>query len=122
MNYTKHKEIKVAVDVLVRGYEEELNLYQVVRDLSLEQKALLDDPGDMTSLYELLERKEDVLGLVGLLESEMAGARTLVMAQSPAECPHRLRLAAVLASVQDMIEEIREMERHSADMLERVPA
>ena len=122
MNYKKQKRIKAAVDMLTQGYEEEMNLYAMVRDLSLKEKNLLKQQKGTTALYHLMEKKEEVLELIGRIEAEMDGAKTLVMAQEPEKCPHLWHLAALLDSVQDMIEDIRDVERDNALMFDRVSA
>jgi len=122
MTHARRKDLDTAVHMLVQGYEEEMRLYSVVQDLTLQQKALLARNECNGAFCFLLERKEHLLGMIGRLESGMSPAKSLVMAQQPGRCPHRWRLTALLDSLQGMIEEIRDAERENVDFLESVPA
>ena len=122
MTHLKRKDVKDAVDLLMRGYEEEMNLYATVRELTLRQKEMLRARAGMNPLCALANEKDQVLSLIDRLEKEMAEAKSVVMSRPPRECPNRWRLAALLDSVQDMIEDIREDERGNAEMLVAIPA
>ena len=122
MTHARRKDVDTAVHMLMQGYEEEMRLYSVVHDLALEQKALLVRNERNGAFSSLLKRKEHLLDIIGRLESEMSPAKSLVMAQQPGRCPHRWRLAALLDSLQDMIEEIRDAERENISFLESIPA
>lgn len=122
MTHTKRKDIDVAVHLLMEGYEEEINLYSAIRDITLRQKTLLGHKEGIGSFCDLLHEKEEVLNVIDRLDSEMMHAKNLVMRENPDHCPHRWRLAALLDSLQDMIEDIRDAERDNADLLEAVPA
>lgn len=122
MTHAKRKDIDVAVNLLMEGYEEEIHLYSVIRDITFRQKTLLAQKEGLGSFCKLLHEKEEVLNVIGRLESEMTRAKKLVMRENPDHCPHRWRLAALLDSLQDMIEDIRDAERDNATLLEAVPA
>jgi len=122
MTHAGRKDVDTAVHMLMRGYEEEMRLYSLVHDLTIQQKALFARRDYDGAASSLLEQKERLLSMIGKLESEMSPAKSLVMAQQPDHCPHRWQLAALLDSLQDMIEEIRDAERENVSLLETVPA
>ena len=54
-----------AVHMLMEGYEEEMQLYSTVREITLRQKSLLARREGIGSFCELLHEKEEVLGMIG---------------------------------------------------------
>ena len=115
------QRIKAAMDLLIRGYEEEVNLYSAVRDLALRQKRMLGESSDLVRFCRLLADKEDLLRIIGRIEEEMAPARSLVTSLGPERYPDRWKLTVLLDQVWDLIEDIRALERQSISLLERVP-
>ncbi len=113
--------LDAAMDTLLRGYEEELNLYALVWDLTARQKEMLRDPMDLLPFKDLLDEKEDLLRIIGQMEAEMTGAKTLVLSQEPERCPHRSRLITLLDRLTEIIEDIRAMERENISLLETTP-
>ena len=120
MSTCTDEKVELAVDMLLHGYREELNLYSAVRDLSLAQYGILNNGADLLRFGDLLDEKEDVLRLIGQIDSEMAGAKALVAALPPSTCPRRRQLAALLDRVTDAIEETRAIERDNVSLLDRV--
>lgn len=118
MTYADQKRIERAVSALERGYEEEINLYSEIRHLTFEQQRLLADGGAPQRVSDIEDRKEELMALVGLIEFEMDRAKEVVMNLPPNQFPHRWRLVALLGSVEDAIEDVRDMERKNADLLE----
>jgi len=117
MTHVKQQTVARAVNLLMKGYEEEMNLYAVVHELTVRQKQMLLARAGFLPVVQLHARKEEVLDVIGRLEREMEDAKHVVMAQRPKDCPHRLRLAALLDSVRGMIEDIRDVEQDNARML-----
>ena len=103
-------EVDVAVHVLLRGYGEEANLYSAMRELSLRQLETLRDRRDLARFSDLLDEKEDILRLIGQIDSEMVGAKTFVMTLDPEACPNRDRLRRLLDRVTGIIEDLRAIE------------
>ena len=120
MSTCTDEKVELAVDMLLHGYREELNLYSAVRDLSLAQYGILNNGADLLRFGDLLDEKEDVLRLIGQIDSEMAGAKALVASLPPSTCPRRRQLAALLDRVTDAIEETRAIERDNVSLLDRV--
>lgn len=114
------QEAVAAADLLVRGYEEEINLYTAVRDLALRQKEMLQDVPNLLRFCKLLDEKEDLLRIIGRIETEMKSAKAVVTSVGPNGCPHRLKLATLLDKVRDMIEDIRAIEHENVSLLETV--
>jgi len=128
-------EVEAAVNSLLSGYQEELNLYLVVRNLTMAQKELLTPQhaavgiaagltqrADFMRFTDLLDEKEDILRIIGQIESEMKPSKSLVMSQEPETCPRRWTLATLLDRVADTIDEIRVMERDNVSRLQEIPA
>ena len=118
MTYADQKRVERAVSALERGYEEEINLYSEIRHLTLEQQRLLADGVAPQRVSDLEDRKEELMALVGLIEFEMDRAKEVVTNLPPDRFPHRWRLVALLGSVEDAIEDVRDMERKNADLLQ----
>jgi hypothetical protein len=106
----------------MRGYGEQMNLYHIVHRLTLREKKLLAHERLAEEVDDVLERKGQTFALIDRIEEEMRDAKRLVLSQPPEACPRRWQLAALLGSVQEMIEDIREVERDNALMLEPIPA
>jgi len=119
---TGRRALHQAVHLLMHGYEEEINLYSLVRDLSRRQEATLGTRDGIRRFCELHRRKEEALELIGRIESEMGAAKSIILAHPPEACPHRRRLGEILENVQRTIRAVREAEERNAAMLERVPA
>ena len=114
-------EMDSAVDFLLRGYEEELNLYSVVFDLTVRQNQVLRDSQDLVRFCDLLDEKEDLLRIIGQIDVEMKQAKTFLLLQQPEVCPRRWRLTFLLDRVTRLIERIRARERMNIELLQGVP-
>lgn len=112
----------VAVDILLRGYEEEINLYSALRELSLKQRESLRADADLARLCDLLDEKEDLVALIGEIDSEMSRAKSVVLSLRPHTCPHHDRLAGLLDHVAGLIADIRAIEQENMSFLDKVPA
>jgi len=122
MTKARRRLLDQAVHLLIRGYQEEMSLYRLVRDISQRQVRTLDGQDGLRAFCELHRRKEQVLDLIGRIESEMRVAKEVVLSHSPTDCPHRHRLVEILQDVQGLIRAVREAEELNADRLQRVPA
>jgi hypothetical protein len=122
MMVTKQNAISQAVHMLMRGYEEEMNLYHIVHSLAQREKDILLSESRPAELGQVLVEKAEALDMIDRIESEMKDAKGIVMAHAPDDCPRRWQLAALLGSVQDMIEDVRDIERDNAYMLEPISA
>ena len=130
MTASRHLELESAIKVLLRGYEEELNLYFVVRALAMRQKEMLREPSDLLSFCDLLDEKEDLLQIIGQMEYEMEGAKSFVLSSQPGTCPYlsrasrpngRWRLTVLLDRVTAAIEDIRAIEQDNISLLQSMP-
>ena len=110
--------LTAALDTLVHGYREESELYTRVRRLTWRQRDTLRDGWDLDQFSDLLEEKEDLLQMIGQIESVMKGAKTLVLGRKQPECPNRWQLERLLDQLAAMIEEIRALEGANASLLE----
>jgi hypothetical protein len=111
-----------AMDALVHGYSEEMALYATVRTLTLRQRDTLHDGWDLDRFGDLLDEKEDLLQMIGQIESLMKHAKSLVLLRKPPECPSRRKLERMLDQLTAVIEEIRAIEGGNAEMIEDVLA
>ena len=119
MNNSKSRDLLgAALDMLVRGYEEELNLYSDVRDLTARQQTELCERHDAQSFRDMLAEKESLLRFIGRIEEQLAPAKVIAMTRRMNGHPSRVKLTALLDAVTDVIEETREMERENVQMLE----
>lgn len=116
----KEADVDVAVNALLRGYQEEAGLYTVVRNLTLSQHRTLRTNRDLMRFSDLLDEKEDLLQLIDQIEEVLAPAKSAVLGSEPSDRDHRRRLAGTLDQVTDLIEEIRILESRNAGMLEMV--
>jgi len=113
--------VEAAMDILLECYQEELNLYMAVRDLTVRQSRMLRQGADLMRVMRILDEKEDLLGIVGRMESEMRGAKAFVLSQPPEDNPRRQRLVSLLDRLTETIEDIRSMERENIRLLEAAP-
>ena len=114
-------DVESAADTLVQGYEEEINLYLVMRSLTLKQKKMLRAGGDLAEFCDLLDEKDDLLHIIAQMESELTPAKKVVMGQDPDMCPYTWKLAALLARLTRLIREIRIMDTGNAALLQELP-
>lgn len=124
----KHAETRVnaahvetAVDTLMRGYEEEINLYLVLRKLTLNQREMLLEGGRLERFCDLHEEKEDLLAIIGQIDDEMASAKGVVVEHRAEEHPKCVALAHLLDRLTDVIEDTRRLEGSNAMLLQVVP-
>ena len=114
--------LAAAMDALVHGYSEELELYTTVRALTWRQRRTLDDGWNLARFCDLLDEKEDLLRMIGQIESVMKSAKTLALSRKLAQCPDRWKLERLLDRLTALIEEIREVEGANASLLENALA
>jgi hypothetical protein len=107
-----------AVDALVYGYSTELELYSAIRALAWRQRDTLCDGWNLERFGDLLDEKEDLLRMIGQIESAMKAAKSLVLSRKLLQCPNRWKLDRMLDQVAAMIEEISAVERANASLLE----
>ena len=119
MRVSKAGNVDVAIDMLLMGYKEELNLYAVVRELTLSQKRILCNGMDLMRFKDMLDEKDDVLKLIDQIEEELSKAKPVVTAQHPPSTCRRKELVRVLDQVTETIEDIRAMERENVELLDR---
>ena len=120
MSTCTDEKAELAVDMLLHGYREELNLYSAMRDVTLAQQKILNNGADLLRFTDLLDEKGDILQLIGQIDSEMAGAKALVTSLPQATCPRRRQLAALLDRVTDTIEQTRAIEQDNVSLLDHV--
>ena len=120
MSTCTDEKAELAVDMLLHGYREELNLYSAMRDVTLAQQKILNNGADLLRFTDLLDEKGDILQLIGQIDSEMAGAKSLVVSLPRAACPKRPQLAALLDRVTDVIQETRAIEQDNVLLLDHV--
>jgi hypothetical protein len=111
-------DLTAAMDTLVHGYRAESELYTRVRKLTWRQRDTLREGWDLDRFSDLLEEKEDLLRMIGQIETVMKSARTLVLSRKPSQCPDRWKLEMLLDQLTAMIEEIRVVESANASLLE----
>src|SRR3990172_3100232 len=80
------KAVEATTDVLVHAYEEQMNLYSAVRDMALRQRALLGQ-SDLKRFGELLDEEQDILRIIGQIESELADVKAHLLMCRPEVCP-----------------------------------
>jgi hypothetical protein len=114
-------DLTAAMDTLVHGYRAESELYTRVRRLTWRQRDTLRENWDLDRFSDLLEEKEDLLRMIGQIETVMKSAKTLVLSRKPSQCPSRWKLEALLDQLTAMIEEIRIVESANASLLESAP-
>ena len=114
-------EITAALDTLVHGYRAESELYTCLRKLTWRQHDTLREGWDLERFGDLLEEKEDLLQMIGQIESVMKSAKSLVLSGKPSQCPDRWKLEKVLDQLTAMIEEIRIVEGANDSLLEAAP-
>ena len=110
--------LTAAMDALVHGYSEEMELYSTVRALTWRQRETLCDGWNLDQFGDLLDEKEDLLQMIGQIESVMKSAKSLVLTRKPPQGPSRWKLERLLDQLTAMIEEIREVEGANATLLE----
>lgn len=111
-------DLTAALDTLVHGYRAESELYLRVRKLTWRQRETLRDGWNLDRFSDLLEEKEDLLRMIGQIESVMKGAKTVVLSRKPSQCPNRWALERLLDQLTAVIEEIRIVESANATLLE----
>ena len=109
-----------AMDALILGYSEEMEIYSTVRALTWQQRDTLRDGWNLDQFGDLLDEKEDLLEMIGQIESVMKSAKSLVLAKKPPQSPNRWKLERLLDQLTGLIEEIRAVEGANASMLEDV--
>jgi hypothetical protein len=114
-------EISAALDTLVHGYRTESELYTRVRKLTWWQHDTLRAGWDLDRFSDLLEEKEDLMRMIGQIESVMKSAKSLVLSRKPSQCPDRWKLEKLLDQLAAMIEEIRIVEGANVSLLESAP-
>jgi len=110
--------LTAAMDALVHGYREELEIYSTVRALTWSQRRTLDQDWNLDRFCDLLDEKQDLLQMIGQIESVMKSAKSLVLTRDLAQCPDRWKLERLLDQLTILIEEIREVEGANATLLE----
>jgi len=117
----KGDQIEEALGMLLMGYKEELNLYSVVRRLTLGQRKILNNGRDMLRFNDMHDEKQDVLRLIDQIDKELSKAKKVVTSKhSPHAGPER-KLAHVLDRVTETIEGIRSVERENIELLNLQP-
>jgi len=112
-----HNPMDRAVRRLLDAYDEEMHLYSIMRELTLEQRAALAETGRVDRFLDLFDQKQDLLELIGQIDSSVNEARTTVLSSQPDGCPGRGRLGALLDRLRNLIEDIRAIERENAARL-----
>jgi hypothetical protein len=110
-----------AMNALLKGYQEEAQLYLRMLRLTWQQRDILRSALDVHRFRDLLEEKEDLLRLIAQIEFEMKDARSFVLSQPPSGCPNRWKLEMLLDRLTEMIEEIRVVEGNNACLLQTIP-
>ncbi len=110
--------LAAAMEALVHGYSEELELYSTVRALTWSQRHTLDEGWNLDRFCDLLDEKQDLLQMIGQIEAVMKSAKSLVLNRNLAQCPDRWKLERLLDQLTALIEEIREVEGANATLLE----
>jgi len=110
-------KIELAMDMLLRGYQEELNLYSAMHELTLTQKEILGDEGSLSRFCDLLQEKEQILRVIGQIDDEMSGAKALITSSAPNGTPRRRQLNALLDRLTDTIDDLRALEQDNASVL-----
>ena len=118
MHILKAGNVDVAMTMLLTGYKEELNLYSVVRELTLSQQRILHNGRDLMRFNDMLDEKEDVLRLIDQIDEELSKAKTVVTSQRPTSTCRKKELAHVLDQVTETLEDIRAMERENVELLD----
>jgi len=113
--------VEAAVNALVRGYQEETNLYLAMRRLTLSQKEMLANGEDLAWIWDILDAKEDLLKMIEEIEGTMAPAKAVVLSQAPATCPDRWKLTTLLDRLTEIIGELRALENGNAALLRKLP-
>ena len=113
--------VESAVNALVRGYQEETNLYLAMRRLTLSQKEMLANGEDLAWIWDILDAKEDLLKMIEEIEGTMAQAKAVVLSQAPETCPDRWKLTTLLDRLTEIIEELRILENGNAALLRKRP-
>jgi len=110
-------DVADAMGELVRGYEEETQLYTRVRNLTWKQRMTLLDGQDLYQFGDLLDEKQDILRLIAEMETRLRGAKSIVLSRKPSQCPNRSKLEALLDGLAATIEQIRALESANASLL-----
>jgi hypothetical protein len=112
------ENLTTAMDALVHGYSEEVELYSTLRALTWSQRDILCDGWNLDRFGDLLDEKEDLLQMIDQIETLMQDAKSLVLSRKPVHCPGRWKLERLLDRLTAMIEEIRAVEGANASLLE----
>lgn len=112
--------VAAATETLVRGYQEEAELYMHVRRLTWEQRDALRERWDLDQFHDLRDEKEDLLKMIEEVESGMRAAQALVLSQGPAACLNRSQLNGLLDQLVEIIEEIWIVESDNASLLNAI--
>jgi len=110
--------LTAAMDALVHGYREEVELYSTVRAITWRQRDTLREEWNLDRFCDLHDEKEDLLRMIGQIETVMQGAKSLVLSRKPPQSPSRWKLERLLDRLTAMIEEIRALEGANASLLE----
>ena len=106
------------MDTLVHGYREESELYTRVRKLTWRQRETLCEGWDLDRFGDLLDEKEDLLQMIGQIESRDEERQIAGPVEKAAAMPEPLEARTLLDQLTAMIEEIRDVEGANATLLE----
>ena len=112
------ENLTAAMDALVHGYSEEMELYSTLRALTWSQRDILCDGWNLDRFGDLLDEKEDLLQMIDQIEAVMQEAKSLVLSRKPPQSPSRWKLERLLDRLAAMIEEIRAVEGANASLLQ----
>jgi len=106
------------LEQLGAGYECEVDLYRRVRDLARLQAKLLEDGCDAFTLLRLTGEQEKLLDSIAAVDRDLTPARMVVANEYDLIGEERLcQLNAVLDELCLLIEEIRELETQSYNLV-----
>jgi len=114
---TQEQENDDAVRMLLCGYREEVNLYEEIRRVCLEQREALAVRQDLAQVCDLLDEKDDILRLIGEIDVQMSDAKTVVLNLCSEDWPEREKLGEVLDRVTGVIEDVRRIEQETVKCL-----
>ena len=122
MKNDRPADVATALDDLVRGYEEEMQLYRKVRNLAWGQRMALRNGRDLNRFGDLLDEKQDLLRMIAEIESHLRAAKSLVVSRELPQCPNRRKLETLLDELAATIEDTCVIESANAALLNAVPA
>ena len=113
--------VAVAMNALMKGYREEAHLYMDVCRLTWKQRDTLREGWNLAQFRDLQDEKENLLRMLGQLESEMRAAKVIVLSKEPSKCPDRWQLKMLLDRLTETMEEIGIVESANASLLCTIP-